>query len=109
MTDEERTQFAPYLASSTNIVIDDELRGLSASIVGTETDPVKRARLIDDWVLANVYYWVKDPAHKKAWSPAGTTYPRGQSRRGRAAPPSEEPVLSCQPGEANSAPRLCPG
>lgn len=72
MTDEERGQFAPYLAASTNIVIDDDIRTLSASIVGAETNPAKKARLLYDWVLVNVDYWVKDPANKKA-SPVGSS------------------------------------
>lgn len=72
MSDEDRTQYAKYLAANANVIIDDKIKKLSAEIVGGETNPVKAARKIYDWVLANIDYWVKDPANKKA-SPVGST------------------------------------
>ena len=63
---------AEYLAADANVVIDDRIRDLSAKIVGAESNPIVKARLIYDWVLANIEYWVKDPKTKKA-SPVGST------------------------------------
>ena len=67
----ERAYFARWLEPTTNEVMDDQIRQLSHSIVGKETNPVRAARAIYDWVLDNVEYWVKDPANKKA-SPVGS-------------------------------------
>jgi len=72
ISDVDRARFAEYLQPSKYVVIDDEIRRLSAQIVGGETNPVLASRKIYDWVLANVDYWVKDPEHKKA-SPVGST------------------------------------
>lgn len=63
---------AKHLSANANVVIDDRIRNLSKEIVGGETNPVKAARKIYDWVLANIEYWVKDPKNKKA-SPVGST------------------------------------
>jgi hypothetical protein len=71
LTDAERAQFAADLAPNANIQITPEIVALSKQIVGDEKNPVKAARRIYDWVLDNVDYWVKDPAHKKA-SPVGS-------------------------------------
>ncbi|MBK6697120.1 MAG: transglutaminase domain-containing protein [Myxococcales bacterium] len=72
ITDAERAQYAAHLGPNENVVIDDEIRKLSASIVGTEKNPVLASRKLYDWVLNNVEYWVKDPKNKKA-SPIGST------------------------------------
>lgn len=40
---------------------DDGIRALAAEIVGDETDPMRKARLIYDWELDHVDYWVKYP------------------------------------------------
>lgn len=70
--DGELKDKAKYLEPDTNVIIDDRIRGLAKEIVGDETNPVKQARRIYDWVLGNVDYWVKDPKNKKA-SPVGST------------------------------------
>lgn len=72
LTDEERTKFAHHLGANRNVVINDEIRKLAKEIAGDETNPVKVARKIYDWELANIEYWVKDPNNKKA-SPVGST------------------------------------
>lgn len=72
LTAEDRALYAKDLEANEHVVIDDAIRKLSAQIVGGETNPVRAARRIYDWVLNNVEYWVKDPAHKKA-SPVGST------------------------------------
>ncbi|MCC6739786.1 MAG: transglutaminase domain-containing protein [Planctomycetia bacterium] len=72
LTDEERKAMARYLGANRNVVINDEIRKLAKEIAGEETNPVKVARKIYDWVLANIEYWVKDPNNKKA-SPVGST------------------------------------
>lgn len=72
LTDADRKAHARDLAPDANVVIDDRVKALSAEIVGSETNPVKAARRIYDWVLVNIDYWVKDPANKKA-SPVGST------------------------------------
>jgi transglutaminase-like putative cysteine protease len=72
LTEAERAQFAPYLAANKHVEIDDDIRKLARDIVGDETNPVRAARKLYDWTLANVDYWVKDPKNKKA-SPVGST------------------------------------
>lgn len=72
LTDEERAEFARYLGANRNVVINDAIRNLAKEIAGGETNPVKVARRIYDWELANIEYWVKDPNNKKA-SPVGST------------------------------------
>jgi len=72
LTDWERTALSRYLQPTTNVVINDKVKALSASIVGGEKNPVLAARKIYDWTLQNVDYWVKDPDHLKA-SPVGST------------------------------------
>lgn len=71
LTPEDRKDYARYLGSNANIVIDDHIRALSKEIVGEERNPVLQARRIFDWVLNDVDYWVKDPKNKKA-SPVGS-------------------------------------
>ena len=68
---EEKAKFAADLAPNANVQITPEIVALAKKIVGDEQNPVKAARKIYDWVLDNVDYWVKDPAHKKA-SPVGS-------------------------------------
>ncbi len=72
MSDKEREEMARYLEPNKNVPIDDDLKKLANEIVGTETNHVKAARKIYDWVLANIDYWVKDPKNKKA-SPVGSS------------------------------------
>jgi len=66
----ERARLARYLAASSHIPVGGSFADLAARVVGDEQNPLRASRLIYDWVLRNVDYWVKDPAHKKA-SPAG--------------------------------------
>ncbi len=61
-----------YLAANTHVIIDDRIKKLSGEIVGGEKNPVRAARKLYDWVLADIDYWVKDPKNKKA-SPVGST------------------------------------
>lgn len=72
LTDQERAALAAYLQPATNVVINDEIRKLAASITGEETNPVLAARKLYDWTYKNVNYWVKDPDHLKA-SPVGSS------------------------------------
>jgi len=72
LTAADRQKMARDLASTQYAVINDDIRALSAKIVGGETNPVKASRRIYDWVLENIEYWVKDPDHLKA-SPVGST------------------------------------
>jgi transglutaminase-like putative cysteine protease len=68
----DRVTKAHYLRPTQHAIIDDRIKAQANEIVGDETNPVKAARLIYDWVLNNVQYWVKDPAKLKA-SPTGST------------------------------------
>jgi transglutaminase-like putative cysteine protease len=72
LNDSERRRFAALLAPNQHIVIDDSVRALAREIVGSETNPIRAARAIYDWTLANIDYWVKDPKNKKA-SPVGSS------------------------------------
>ncbi len=72
ITDEERTQYAADLAPNANVVINDEIRRIAATVVGDEKNPVIAARKLYDWTLGNVEYWVKYPDRLKA-SPVGST------------------------------------
>lgn len=72
LSETERREFSRYLGANKNVIIDDRIRKLSASIVGGEKNPVMAARKLYDWTLANIDYWVKDPKNKKA-SPVGST------------------------------------
>jgi transglutaminase-like putative cysteine protease len=68
----ERTDMKRYLQPTTNVVVNDEIRQLAASIVGQETNPVRAARKLYDWTYQNINYWVKDPDNLKA-SPVGSS------------------------------------
>jgi transglutaminase-like putative cysteine protease len=72
LTDQERAALFAYLEPSTNVIVNRQIKSLSASITGGETNPILAARKIYDWTLENVDYWVKDPDHLKA-SPVGST------------------------------------
>jgi transglutaminase-like putative cysteine protease len=74
ITDEERTRYGKYLAPNTNVIIDDEIRKLSAEITGGEQNPVVAARKLYDWTLQNVDYWVKYPDKFKASGIGSTEY-----------------------------------
>lgn len=72
LTDQERSALAAYLQPARNVIVNDDIRKLAASITGGETNPVLAARKLYDWTYKNVNYWVKDPDHLKA-SPVGST------------------------------------
>jgi transglutaminase-like putative cysteine protease len=74
ISDDERRQHAKYLAASTNVIIDDDIRKLSSEITGGETNPVLAARKLYDWTLHNVDYWVKYPDKLKASGIGSTEY-----------------------------------
>lgn len=72
LNDEERQRFAKYLSANEHVVINDEIRGIAAKVVGAEKNPVVAARKLYDWTLENIEYWVKYPDRLKA-SPVGST------------------------------------
>jgi len=72
ITAADREKFAAYLGPNKNVPITDEMRRAADAAVGKEENPVRAARLLYDWTLKNVEYWVKDPANKKA-SPVGSS------------------------------------
>jgi len=74
LTEQERAALFAYLQPTTHVIINDQIKSLSASIVGGETNPILAARKIYDWTLLNVDYWVKDPDHLKASSVGSTEY-----------------------------------
>jgi transglutaminase-like putative cysteine protease len=71
-TDADMNGMDKYLAATQYVIIDDRIHALAEEIVGDETNPTKASRLIYDWVLGNIEYWVKDPSKLKA-SPVGST------------------------------------
>src|SRR5690606_23979836 len=81
LTDAERKLFAADLAPNRHVVIDGAIEALAAEIRGSETNPVRIARKLYDWTLANVEYWVKDPSKWKA-SPVGSSEYCLQNRTG---------------------------
>ncbi len=74
LTDQERAALFAYLQPSSHVIVNDQIKSLSASIVGGETNPILAARKIYNWTLENVDYWVKDPDHLKASSVGSTEY-----------------------------------
>lgn len=65
-TPEDLSTFSAFLQASTHVPINDRVKGLASSIVGTEQNPVLAARAIYDWMLKNIDYWVKNPAKDSA-------------------------------------------
>jgi transglutaminase-like putative cysteine protease len=72
LTDAERKALERYLLPTTYVIVNDDVKKLSAQIVGGETNPILAARKLYDWTLQNVDYWVKYPDRLKA-SPVGST------------------------------------
>ena len=72
----ERAALFAYLQPSTHVIVNDQIKSLSASIVGGETNPILAARKIYNWTLENVDYWVKDPDQLKGYG----TETRNQTR-----------------------------
>ncbi len=61
-----------YLRPTQYVIIDDKIKLLASEIVGDEKNPSAASRLIYDWVLENIEYWVKEPSKLKA-STTGST------------------------------------
>jgi transglutaminase-like putative cysteine protease len=74
LTDAERKRLAPYLRESTNVRMTPEIAAQASAAVGGERNPIAQARLLYDWVLGHVQYWVKDPAKWKASSTGNSVY-----------------------------------
>ena len=74
LTEAERASRASYLAESRNIVITPAIRADAERIVGAEKNPIVQARLLYDWVLEHVQYWVKDPTRWKSSGVGSSTY-----------------------------------
>lgn len=72
LTDAERKALERYLLPTTYVIVNDDVKKLSAQIVAGETNPILAARRLYDWTLQNVDYWVKYPDRLKA-SPVGST------------------------------------
>ena len=68
----ERSELAGYLQPNAHVQITPEIRMAAAAAVGSETNPVRQARLLYDAVLDRVTYWVKFPDKMKA-SPVGSS------------------------------------
>jgi transglutaminase-like putative cysteine protease len=74
LTPGERKELGKYCGSDANIVIDLEMRKLAGQIVGDEPNPIRQARLVYDWVLDNVTYWVKHPDRMKSSGVGSSQY-----------------------------------
>jgi transglutaminase-like putative cysteine protease len=72
LTDAERGALSRYLEPTKYVIVNDQVKAISAQITGGETNPILAARKLYDWTLQNIDYWVKDPDHLKA-SPVGST------------------------------------
>jgi hypothetical protein len=72
LTLDERHELEQYLRAGQNDAATPAIEADARKIVGAETNPVKQARLLYDWVLDHVQYWVKDPSKWKA-SPVGSS------------------------------------
>jgi hypothetical protein len=70
-SDEDRRANARHLEPTSHIISNSpRMKALGAKIVGDETNPARQLRLIYEWMLANVDYWVKSPDTEAA-SPTG--------------------------------------
>jgi len=78
LTDAERAALSRYLQPTTYVIVNDQVKAISAQIVGGETNPILAARKIYDWTVQNIDYWVKDPDHLKASSTGSTEYCLGK-------------------------------
>lgn len=68
----DRRQHAEHLRSAEHDAATPAIAAAARAAVGNETNPVRQARLLYDWVLDHVQYWVKDPGKWKA-SPVGSS------------------------------------
>ncbi len=64
----------PFLGEGEHVRITPEIRLAASSAVGSETNPTRQARLLYDWVLDHVQYWVKDPDRLKSSGVGSSTY-----------------------------------
>ena len=62
----DRGRFGRELRADRYVPVDGEYERLARQIVGNERNPVRQSKLIYDWVLGYVEYWVKDPTRLKA-------------------------------------------
>ena len=62
----DAAKYSRELGENAYIKITPEIRSIAASVVGNERNPVIAARMLYDWTLDNIEYWVKEPATKKA-------------------------------------------
>lgn len=61
LTQEELQRFGADLQSTSQSVIDDDVRAMAARVVGNERNPIRIGRLLYDAILDHVEYHVKDP------------------------------------------------
>src|ERR1700694_993997 len=66
LTEAEQSALARYLQPSTQVIVNDTIRKLAASITGGETNPVLATRKLYNWTYKNVNYWGKDTDHVQA-------------------------------------------
>ena len=57
----ERVRFRKDLQPNTYIPVDQPMRELAGQILGGETNPVRIARRLYDWIIENSDYYAKDP------------------------------------------------
>lgn len=74
LTDAERKALSRYLEPTKYVIVNDQVKALSAQIVDGESNPILAARKIYNWTLQNIDYWVKDPDHLKASAVGSTEY-----------------------------------
>lgn len=70
LTAEDRKRLAQDLAPTRYVPVGGKYEERAKDIVGDETNTVRQAKKLYDWVLEYVEYWVKDPKTLKA-SPNG--------------------------------------
>lgn len=74
LSDQERASLKRYLSPNQYIPIDKPIRELADRVVGSETNPVKAARKIYDWLIATVDYYAKDPKRLTGTDAGSATY-----------------------------------
>jgi transglutaminase-like putative cysteine protease len=71
LTEAETREMALHLAANREVPLTEPFRKVAAEATKGETNPLKAARLLYDWTLKNIDYWVKHPDRLKA-SPVGS-------------------------------------
>lgn len=74
LTPDERRELTAYLEENANVQMTPQVEATAAEVVGDERNPVRQARLLYDWVLDHVTYWVKDPSRMKASAVGSSEY-----------------------------------